>query len=223
LKAKSVVALTAVLLIIGTAAMAKEKGTPVKFPNWGVITVPDDLYMEQGRQPMVTAQDYDNDMVSMLETIYPLEPETYQLVKKNDASFQYGYLLHYSASIWEVEAAIERQDKENSYLRDIGSRPELNTLVLHANEKMSTDLPRGFRVVKPLTAKKIKDRQFYEGTIARSLIINQNSFTELIRIIAWQHGNSVEIAVIMGNTADGNELPDSVAAMFENAEKMPKK
>ena len=39
MKLKGICLIAAAVLSIGTASMAKDKGTLTKFPNWGVITV----------------------------------------------------------------------------------------------------------------------------------------------------------------------------------------
>lgn len=212
-----------VLLSMSIPVMAaKDKGTPVKFPNWGVITVPTNVYMEKGWQPMLTAGEYQQDMEEMLGHIYPIHPETYQLVKKEDAHFQYAYLLHYSMTIWEVEAAVERQQQENSYLRDIGSRPDLKTLMVHANDVLPNYLLAEFKLTSPITAKKKNGRIFYECTAQRNLTVNDNRFTEAISAITWQHGTSVEIAVVVGQKGSGCDMTDTIVSMLETAQKMPK-
>lgn len=221
---KASILVAAALVSIGTASWAKDKGNPVKFPNWGVIYVPDSLYMEGGRQPLLTASEYGNDVVTMLESIYPLEPETYQLVQKDGASFQYGYLVHYSANLWEIEAATQGKETENAYLRDIGSRPNVTTLMQRANEAMEQRLPPDFVMTKPITAKKIKGKTFYEGTWKRGLIINNKKFVETIQGIAYQHGDYVEINLIFANVAaTDNNLIDTMTTVFETADKLPKK
>ena len=221
---KAVLLLGAALVSMGLTGFAKDKGNPVKFPNWGIVYVPDSLYMEPGRQPMLTAGDYDNDVVTMLESIYPLEPETYQLVQKDGASFQYGYLVHYSANIWEIEAATQGKRAENAYLRDIGSRPNVATLMERANEAMEQRLPQGFVMTEPITAKKIKGKTFYEGTWQKGLIINGKKFVETIQGVAYQRGDYIEIALIFANVADSdNNLIDTMKTAFETAEKLPKK
>ena len=154
MKIKAIVLVAAAVLAMGTAALAKDKGTLSKFPNWGVITVPDDIYMQSGRQPMLTAADEGNDVIALFERIFPIQPETYQVVKKDDADFQYAYLLHYTATIWDVKAAVYGENRENSYLRDIGSRPDMRILMNRLNQNMPGRLPEGFHVVSPVTAKK---------------------------------------------------------------------
>lgn len=67
MKIKAIVLVAAAILAMGTAALAKDKGTLTKFPNWGVITVPDDIYMQSGRQPMLTAADEGNDVIALFE------------------------------------------------------------------------------------------------------------------------------------------------------------
>lgn len=223
-KFKAAVLLGAALLSIGLTGFAKDKGNPVKFPNWGVMYVPDSLYMEPGRQPMLTAGDYGNDVITMLERIYPLEPETYQVVQKDGASFQYGYVAHYSANLWEIEAATQGKETENAYLRDIGSRPNVATLMQRANEAMEQRLPQGFVMTNPITAKKVNGKTFYEGTWQKGLIINGNRFVETIQGVAYQRGDYVEIALIFANIADpDNNLIDTMKTAFETAEKLPKK
>lgn len=223
-KGKVGILLIAAVLAFGSVSLAKEKGNLLSLPNWGVITVPAGLYMEPGQQTMLTAKEYDGDVAAMLETIYPIEPVTYQLVLKDDAAFQYGYLLRYSTDVWAVEAAASRRKKENAYLRDIGDRPDMKTLMARAAERMKEDLPDSFRIVSPLTEKKVKGRLFYECTLKRRMVINETAFDEAIRVIAWQHGTTIEIAVLMAeeNPEKGNLL-DTMTAAFETADKMPKK
>ena len=76
-----------------------------------------------------------------LNEIFPIQPETYQVVKKDDADFQYAYLLHYTATIWDVKAAVYGENRENSYLRDIGSRPDMRILMNRLNQNMPGRLP----------------------------------------------------------------------------------
>lgn len=222
---KAIVLLTAACLSLGSWSLAKDKGTPTKFPNWGVIMVPDDLYMQQGRQPMLTAADTANDVVALFERVYPLQPETYQIIKKDDADFQYAYLLRYTATIWDVKAAIYGDSRENTYLRDIGSRPDMKILMNRANQNLSARLPGGFHVKEPITARKTNGHLFYEWTVTKDLVINSNPFVETIHFVAWQHGDTMEIAAILGNVAKegGDDVIAAVTDMLKNAEKMPKK
>ncbi len=204
--------------------LAKDKGTEIPFPNWGIVTVPDGLYMEEGYQPLLTAESYDNDAAAMLERIYPIEPQTYQLVKRDGASFQYGYMLRYSANIWEIEAAIERQGEKAGILRSAGVKPSMDVLMERTAVLMKQCLPEGFKVIQPMSAKKFKGHMFYECTLQRKLIINESDFAETIHCLAWQHGSSVEIAVLFANGADQDDsLIAAVTGMLKNAEKMPKK
>lgn len=225
MRIKAILLMAAAVLSIGTASLAKDKGTMTKFPNWGIIIVPDDIYMQSGRQPMLTAADEGNDVIALFEKIFPIQPETYQVVKKDDADFQYAYLLHYTATIWDVKAAVYGENRENSYLRDIGSRPDMRTLMNRLNQNMPGRLPQGFRVVAPVTAKKTNGHLFYEWTIAKSLVINGNPFTETIHCLAWQHGDTMEVAAILGNIAKegDDDIISAVTDMLKNAEKMPKK
>ena len=191
----------AAVLSLTMPLLAKDKGTETPFPNWGIITVPDGLYMEEGYQPLLTAESYGNDAAAMLERIYPIEPQTYQLVKRDGASFQYGYMLRYSANIWEIDVLMER------------------TAAL-----MKQCLPEGFKVVQPMSSKKFRGHVFYECTLQRRLVVNETDFAETIHCLAWQHGSSVEIAVLFGHGADGDDSLLSVMTdMLKNAEKMPKK
>lgn len=204
--------------------LAKDKGTEIPFPNWGIVTVPDGLYREEGYQPLLTAESYDNDAAAMLERIYPIEPQTYQLVKRDGASFQYGYMLRYSANIWEIEAAIERQGEKAGILRSAGVKPSMDVLMERTAVLMKQCLPEGFKVIQPMSAKKFKGHMFYECTLQRKLIINESDFAETIHCLAWQHGSSVEIAVLFANGADQDDsLIAAVTGMLKNAEKMPKK
>lgn len=221
---KILILLAAMVLSVGTGVWAKDKGTPVKMTNWGVVYVPDDVYWQEGNQPMLTASSYDNDVVTMLEQIYPLEPATYQVVQKDGGIFRYGYVARYSANLWEIEAAVQRKEQENAYLRDIGSRPNMAKLLQQANDQMNDRLPQGFRMTKPITAKKIKGKTFYEGTWERTLVINDNAFTETIQGIAYQHGDYLEIALIFANIADPNDnLIQTMTNLFETVDKLPKK
>lgn len=208
----------AAVLSLTMPLLAKDKGTETPFPNWGIITVPDGLYMEEGYQPLLTAESYGNDAAAMLERIYPIEPQTYQLVKRDGASFQYGYMLRYSANIWEIEAAIDRQREK------AGVKPNMDVLMERTAVLMKQCLPEGFKVVQPMSSKKFKGHVFYECTLQRKLIINETDFAETIHCLAWQHGSSVEIAVLFGHGADGDDSLISVMTdMLKNAEKMPKK
>ncbi|MCH4166635.1 MAG: hypothetical protein LKF74_02055 [Megasphaera sp.] len=231
MKIKEIILLATAVLTVGmTGSFAKEKGTLVSFPHWGVITVPDDLYMEAGSQPMLTADAYGNDVVAMVENIYPVQPATYQIVQKDDAALQYGYLLHYTVSRGELEAAVEQSnDKQSAYLRDIGiksdkrTKSDNNTLMKKANDQLVQKLPADFRLTQAIIPKKINGKWFYEGTIERTMRINQNWFNESMNIIAYPHGNTVEIAVVFANRAEQHDLTTTVASMLENAQKMPKK
>lgn len=225
MKIKAIILLAVTVLMVGmTGAFAKEKGTLVSVPHWGVITVPDDLYIEQGSQSMLTASSYGNDVVAMIENIYPIQPTTYQVVQKNDAALQYAYLLHYTVSRWELEAAIEpRGDTRTSYLRDIGSKPDIATLVKKVNDRFVQKLPVDFRLTKDITPTKIHGKWFYTGTVERTMRINQNWFDEDINIIAYPHENTVEIIVIFANRTTQQDLTETVISMLENAQKMPKK
>ena len=221
---KAAIILAVLVCTVGmTGAFAKEKGTMVQFPHWGIITVPDDVYIEAGTQPMLTAGTYGNDVVAMMEKIYPVEPQTYQLVQKENADFQYGYMLRYTISRWELEAAAERDTTANSYLRDIGAKPDMKAILAKANRQLATQLPADFRLVKAMTPKKINGTWFYEGTVERTLVINQKVFKETIYPIAYVHGNTIEIAVIFANVADQDNLITTVASILESAKKLPKK
>lgn len=216
--------MAAAVLSLAVPALAKEKGTEMPFPNWGVITVPNGLYMEEGYQPLLTAEGYDNDAAAMMERIYPIEPRTYQLVKRDGAFFQYGYMLRYSANIWEIEAAIDRQSEKAGILRNAGIKPDMNGLMERTAAVMKKCLPAGFKVVQPMSAQKFKGRVFYECTLQHRLVVNEADFFETIHCLAWQHGNSVEIAVLFVNAADRDDnLLSVMTDMLKNAEKMPKK
>lgn len=224
MKMKAILLLMVMMLLAGNMAFAKDKGNKVSFPDWGMVCVPDSLYMQEGTQPMLTAGAYGNDVVKMLEQIYPLEPKTYQLIQKDGASFQYGYLVHYSTNIWEIEAAVQNKEQENAYLRDIGSRPDVTNLIQQANEQMESRLPQGFRMTKAIAEKKIKGKTFYEGTWERVLVINDKAFTETIQGVAYQHGDYLEVNLIFANSTDkNNNLINTMKTMFETAEKLPKK
>ena len=51
---------------------------------------------------------------------------------------------------------------------------------------------------------------FYECTLQRRLVVNETDFAETIHCLAWQHGSSVEIAVLFGHGADGDDSLISV-------------
>lgn len=222
---KKWISLLALVLCLSFPVMAKDKdkGVEMNLENWGIITVPTDLIMQQGTQPFLTARTYNNDVTRMLEEIYPVQPVCWQLVQKDDANFQYAYLLRYSVSIWQVEAAADGRQQMNPYLRDIGSRPDLQTVVSHANNRLRLSLPSGFELTQPFTSRKIKGTTFYESTVIHKLLINESYFTETIYTLAFPHGNKVEIAVLIGHKDFDNDVLDHVAGMLKNAKKMPRK
>ena len=148
-----ILALALICLSLPVMAKDKDKGVETRFDNWGIVTVPPDIIMEEGTQPFLTARSYGNDVVRMMEEIYPAEPVCWQIVEKDDANFQYGYMLRYSLDIWQVEAAIDGRQQVNSYLRDIGSRPSAQTLASHANNRLRTSLPAEWELVQPFTAR----------------------------------------------------------------------
>lgn len=215
-------ALALICLSLPVMAKDKDKGVETRFDNWGIVTVPPDITMEEGTQPFLTARSYGNDVVRMLEEIYPAEPVCWQIVEKDDASFQYGYMLRYSLDIWQVEAAVEGKQQENAYLRDIGSRPSVQMLASHANNRLRISLPSEFELVQPFTARKVRGTTFYESRLRHVLLINQSYFTESIYVLAWQHGDFVEIAVIFGHNEEDQHLPDTLLSALENAKKMPR-
>ena len=206
-------------LSLPVLAKDKDKGVETPFANWGIITVPTDLQMNQGTQEMLTAQRYGNDVTRMLEQIYPVEPVSWQVVQIDQGMFQYGYVLRYSVNLWQVESALQGRSTENAYIRDIGDKPDAATLMSHANNRLITMLPAGWSVVKPFTAKTVKGTKFYEATLADQFIVNQAYFTETIRVISWVHGNDVEIAVVFAHNGDGENLLDTVTDMLEHAKK----
>ena len=52
--------------------------------------------------------------------------------------------MHYTASLWDVRAAVYGENRENAYLRDIGGRPDPKTLMDRLNQNMANRLPDGF-------------------------------------------------------------------------------
>ena len=68
--------------------------------------------MQKGLSPWLTAADAGNDVTALFEKIFPIQAETYQVVKKDDADFQYAYLMHYTASLWDVRAAVYGENRE---------------------------------------------------------------------------------------------------------------
>lgn len=224
MKIKAGLVVGAAVLALALPAAAKEKGTPLPFDNWGVITLPKGTYIEAGTQPLLTAGEYGQDAAAMLERIYPVEPESYQVVMRDGAAFQYGYLLRYSVNVWEVEAAIDRQKGEKAFSRKAGKAPDIKALAEAAYPIMKRALPPGFSLKGPITAQKKKGHVFYECTLERELVVNQKEFIELVHVLAWQHGNTVEIAVIFGNDREGGDgLVEALTDMLKNAENMPKK
>ena len=217
-----ILALALICLSLPVMAKDKDKGVETRFDNWGIVTVPPDIIMEEGTQPFLTARSYGNDVVRMMEEIYPAEPVCWQIVEKDDANFQYGYMLRYSLDIWQVEAAIDGRQQVNSYLRDIGSRPSAQTLASHANNRLRTSLSAEWELVQPFTARKVRGTMFYESRLRHRLLVNQSYFTESVYALAWQHGSSIEIAVIFGHSGQDENLPDTLLAMLENAKKMPR-
>ena len=176
--------------------MAKDKGTLTKFPNWGVITVPSDIYMQKGTQPMLTAADAGNDVTALFEKIFPIQAETYQVVKKDDADFQYAYLMHYTASLWDVRAAVYGENRENAYLRDIGGRPDPKTLMDRLNQNMASRLPDGFRLTAPVTAKKYRAESFMNGPLKNRWLLTATPLRK-------------QSTVLPGSTAIRWKLPSS--------------
>lgn len=216
--------LAAAVLSMAMPVLAKEKGTTVAFPNWGTVAVPSDLYIEEGYQPLLTAEAYGNDVAAMLERIYPIKPQTYQIVKRDDAFFQYGYMLRYSTNVWEIEAAVDRlSGKESRSLYNASVRQDMNVLMERTEGLMKRCLPPGFKVVQPISAKKFKGHLFYECTLQRKLIINGADFFETIHCLAWEHGKNIEIVVLFANVQDSEDnLVTVMTDMLKNAEKMPK-
>lgn len=174
---------------------------------------------------MLTAADEGNDVIALFERIFPIQPETYQVVKKDDADFQYAYLLHYTATIWDVKAAVYGENRGKL----LSPRYRQPAGYAHPHEPAEPEYAgtpsRGFHVVSPVTAKKTNGHLFYEWTIAKSLVINGNPFTETIHCLAWQHGDTMEVAAILGNIAKegDDDIISAVTDMLKNAEKMPKK
>lgn len=223
MKIKQGLLLAAVVLTIGMPAMAKDKGNAVAFPNWGTVMMPTDMYMEQSYQPMLTAESYHHDVTEMLGQLYPTTPTTYQLVKKDDAHFQYGHMVRYTMTVWDIEAALEGKADRNSFLKNVGTAPDLKSLVATVNERLKAELPSSYRLKSQLMAKKKNGKVFYEGTVEKMMVINDNGFTETIKTIAWQHGTTVEIAILIGDCENGYDLVDTMADALESAQKMAKK
>ncbi|MEE0721234.1 MAG: hypothetical protein U0M19_01245 [Caecibacter sp.] len=214
-------------------AKDSDKGVEVAFPGWGIVTLPSTVQFNEGTQSMAMAQQYGNDMIRMCKEIYPVEPIPYQLVSVNRGVFQYGYMLRYTVDISQIQAALDtsKTSKNEAYLQDIGyygkSKKEkemmYTDLVSRANAKLESSLPTGFRVEQPFTAKKIKGTTFYESTVVSSQYINQSIFKETLKIIAYVHGRTVEIALIMGHVEDNAHLVSTMVNALEGAKKLPKK
>lgn len=205
LKMMGTVLLAIIALTMPVLAKDKEMGkvTPVALRNWGIIDLQQNILLGSGTQPTLTAQEAGNDMISLLQRIYPAVIESYQIVEKDNAAFQYGVLLHTTLSNSDVAQMI-------------GAGGTADDLAAAATERLKTQLPYAFRLTRPLAAKKSNGNTFYEGAVARSMIINREYFTENIRIIAWQHGSVTEIILIIA-AGDGNDqFLNTVTGVLEN-------
>lgn len=221
------------LCTLSIGAKGADKDVEMAFPNWGIVTVPKEVQFHEGAQSMLMAQQYGNDMIRMCHEIYPVDPIPYQVVKAERGVFQYGYMLFYTLDISQLKAALDtaKKTKNEVYLEDIGyySKSKKEKDMLHAdllsraNAKLSSSLPTGFRVEEPFTAKKIKGTTFYESTVVSNQYINQSIFKETLKTVAYIHGRTVEIALIMGHEEDGADLVSTMADALEKAKKLPKK
>jgi len=219
LKIKTCLIITlTVMAMVPTAMAEKDRGNQMVLPDWGIITVPDNIYMDAGKQPVVTAQKYNNDMDRMLEAIYPAAPRTYQLIKKEGASFYYGYLLQYTLGSWDFKQLVNGKTvkfNRPDYLQEQGAA-DISTYAAHVNNRLRTSLPSGFNLIQPIQPVKVSGNTFYEGIVGRTMVINAAAFQEMMHIIAWQRGGVVEIAIVMGNADDEESLIRPVMAMLED-------
>lgn len=220
MKIKSCIAVAAAIFMLTPAAMAaKDQGTKVNLQEWGIVTVPNNIYIQGGTQPALTAQEYGNDMARLFDTIYHATPRTYQLIEKDGASFQYGYMLHYSLSSWDMKQILDgQQDNEDrpDYLQP-KTRMDLGTYVNRINSRLRTSLPMDFSLVEPMHAVKTSGKNLYEGTVCRHMRINGSDFKEMLHVIAWQRSSIVDIAVVMGSSVDESNLTTQVTTMLERA------
>lgn len=208
-----------VMVMVPSVMAEKDRGNQMVLPEWGIITVPDNIYMDAGKQPVITAQKYNNDMGRMLDAIYPAVPRTYQLIKKEGASFHYGYLLQYTLGSWDFKQLVNGKTVKfdrPDYLQDQGAA-DISMYVTHINNRLRTSLPSGFNLIQPMQPVKISGNTFYEGIVERSMIINAAVFQEMMHVIVWQRGGVVEITVVMGSADDEESLIRPVMVMLENA------
>ena len=225
MKLKSCFVVAAAVLMLAPAVFAapKVQGTPVALPDWGTVTIPTDLYLTEGEQPALTAQRSDNDVTQIAAEFYPLTPRTYQVIQKDDAVFQYGIMLHYSTTIYDLQELLgETPDRPSSVRARKTKRPELGDVAQKFSNRFQTNPPAGFQLVQPVTPVKENGKTFYEGVVSHSMSINDTTKTELIRVIAWQHGSCVEIAALFGDSYNKDGILVTLTDMLENAKNMHK-
>ena len=220
MKLKSCIAIAAAVLMLAPAVLAKDMGTPVSLPNWGTVSIPSDLYVTEGGQESLTTN---GDVSKLVENFYTGIPQTYQLIQKDGAVFQYGAALHYSVGLYELNELLgdDAIAVPESRLKS-KDKLTLGAVAQRYSTHFSITPPQGFHLVQPVTAVKMGGKTFYEGVVAHDMEINRTTKTELIKVIAWQHGSDVEIAAIMGDSYNKDGIVDNVARMLERAQGMKK-
>lgn len=221
LRLKSCIAIAALVLMLVPSAFAKELGTPVALPQWGTVMIPDNIYITEGTQAALTAQRRDNDISRIADNLYPITPRSYQVVQKDGAVFQYGVILHYSTTIYDLQALTGQSDFSQVSLKNRRSgSATLDPLVTIFNDRFQNDPPEGLRLIQPVAKVKHGRHVFYEGTLGHDLVVNNADKTELIRLIAWQHDGLVEIAAVVGDSYNEDGIITNLANMLENVKSM---
>jgi hypothetical protein len=198
-------------------AMAAETGTKAMLPKWGVVVIPEDIHIEEGAQSTLLASGQKYDVSRLFENIYPLPPKSYQIIKADGASFQYGIMLRYSLSLREARDVLGNAAGDASYGFNIKSKTNIETLASQTNDLLRNSPPQGYRLIQPIDKVKYKSNVFYEGTVAKYMEVNQHSFEELVRVIGWQHGNFIELAIVMTSSEDEDGLMNDISKMVEMA------
>ena len=216
---KKIVPVVAATFFISLSSMAADPGIKTELEDWGVILLPENVYIEKNTQNTLVASSKGYDMTKMLEDIYPVYPRPYQITIKDEASFQYGYMLRYSMSVWDLQQLFRNRYNNTTFA--LSEKPTLDTLAGQMNRFFKTTPPAGFRLLQPVGKVKKKSNTFYEGTLAYDTTVNDTAFTEVMRLLAWQHGSIVEIAVLMGSSADKDRWISDMAGILETAKEMP--
>lgn len=212
MKTKLFVCLLAALMVatLPVAAKDKNKGTGTVLENWGTVSVPNDLYMEAGTQPVLIADTADNDMVTALARVLPGNtPQTYQLVKADQGAFQYGYMLYYRLNAYEVQTLVGTSSKGTSLASSI-------------NAALQAKLPRQYYLTEPVKAQTVNGTTFYTGAVEKRIFINQADFTETIRIIVRQGDSLADVVLVLGHDGENADLLPAVTQMLIQAKRAKK-